>query len=234
MCNFEYSLEIGLIYINSTAIGFLIAWKLYTATADMANFVTTKELPSEQTKTFYRRVYALIWVFSFLCWATYSILTITYQMQDEYKKISNVFFTFNLALSIMNTIQMGMLFCSLRRLYQMRKLSNHKKSSSWFGQARNFTVAFMAIRLSICVVLIISLYTYQLFGTSALFFDTINSLNFLMLVTCEFIFTVFVKTEFTLSTKVSNEGHLIIVGIDHQNREVFQLYLSKTRSSLAN
>lgn len=110
VCNFWNNLILGFQYISFFLQTYMCAWKIYTISSDIAEFVLHKQLPSEAKKTRNMRIYVSIFAVSIFFWIFYSTFITVLYAKKKSSFIEKLNFAFLVIIAVFLMLSTGM-FC---------------------------------------------------------------------------------------------------------------------------
>jgi len=145
--------------------------------------------------------------------------------------MKSVDFSFACIGSFLLLVHTVLFFLSYRRIRKVRKASQSVKNSPLLKFAQQIAGSFVWCIVLSSLFQFFDLYTKGTFGTIAIINDFLMSLDYMVLYALFFLILSQLNMDFTLETKVTADGHLLIVGVNERGREIFKLYMNEVESN---
>lgn len=128
-CNFRNYLMVGAEFFFLFNINFVLSYKLYCGSSDLAEFALHKILPSVKKKKRKRATYVSIWVLCILFFLFYTVHSTILNYQDKYDSLFSLnFYCLNVC-TLLIFVQIVLFYLSFNRIRKVRHACASEKNS---------------------------------------------------------------------------------------------------------
>lgn len=187
ICSFINSIEQGCEYILTFQINFLVAWKLYQASHELAEFALHHHLPSEATIKRNKAIYISIWIFSIIVWVFYTSFAASYASKNDRTGLFAFNFGMSVILALLIFMQTTLFFLSFRRIRNVRKHLRSQKNALQIRRAQNLAASFLITLFTLMLLSVLNLYTQGYFTTLAIVSGALTSAVYYILLVLFFV-----------------------------------------------
>ena len=128
-----------------------MAWRLYVASRDLAEFAIERQLPSEASKRRNKIVYIAIVAVCIVTWFVYSFLATYTEFVDDHffnsseddHSIVMINFCFMILLACFFTVSTVLFFKSFRAIKKVRRVSKNENNSRYIEHQHYITASLL-------------------------------------------------------------------------------------------
>ena len=155
VCTFGNYLLVGAEYFFLFNVNFVVSYKFYCASSDLAEFALHKTLPSEKKKKRKRILYASIWALNIIYFIIYVTTSeVMEEMDNSLSRLNTLNFYCFVICTFLILVQTVLFYLSFNRIRQVRKACANEKNSRplQFAQRISGVIVFILLIFNSCEV----------------------------------------------------------------------------------